>query len=375
MTRIGDRFVTDVVRNLLLILCVFSAPMVQADVEIDELIEQTGVVAGATAMRDFNGWRTPEKILIYGDRFVDPDLEDHVGAVKIVRAASKEEAMLHVADSDAIIGSCASDIIDAAPRASWVQIRAAGADRCMQTDRIVAGEIVLTNMQKMSSPMIGEHAIAMVLALARGLPQFIGRMPSGDWQSWGGEIASKMQSVHGKTLLVAGLGGIGTEAARRGAALGMRVVGTRRSSREGPDFVDYVGLSDELFDLAAEADFIVNALPLTDETEGLFDAKFFAAAKPGAHYISVGRGKTTVTDDLLAALQSGQIGGAGLDVMDPEPLGSDHPLWQMPNVIITPHAASRGADSSRHRALLRENIRRFIAGDALLNVVDPESGY
>ena len=366
---------TDGVKNLLLIVCVFSAPVAQADSEIDDLIVQTGMVAGDTAMRDFEGWRTPKKILVYGDRFIDPDLEDNAGTVKIVRAADKEAAMLHVADADAIIGSCARDIVAAAPRATWVQIRAAGADRCMQTDRIVAGEVVLTNMQKMSSPMIGEHAIAMVLALARSLPQFIGRMPSGDWQSWGGDIGSKMQSVHGKTLLVAGLGGIGTEAARRGAALGMQVVGTRRSSREGPDFVDYVGLSDELFDLAAEADFIINALPLTDETEGLFDAKFFAAAKPGAHYISVGRGKTTVTEDLLAALQSGQIGGAGLDVTDPEPLGPAHPLWQMPNVIITPHTASRGADSTRHRALLRENIRRFIAGDALLNVVDPEFGY
>lgn len=358
-----------------MIVCVFSAPVVQADSEIDDLIAQTGVVAGRTAMRDFDGWRTPKKILIYGNRFVDPDLEDSAESVKIVRAANLEEALLHATDSDAIIGSCARDIVSAAPRATWVQIRAAGADRCIQTDRIVSGEIVLTNMQKMSSPMIGEHAIAMVLALARSLPQFIGHMPSGNWQSWGSDTGSKMQSVQGKTLLVAGLGGIGTETARRGAALGMRVVGTRRSSREGPDFVDYVGLSDELFDLAAKADFIVNALPLTDETEGLFDAKFFAAAKTGAHYISVGRGKTTVTDDLLAALQSGQIGGAGLDVTDPEPLGPDHPLWQMPNVIITPHTASKGADSSRHRALLRENIRRFIAGDALLNVVDPESGY
>jgi phosphoglycerate dehydrogenase-like enzyme len=184
-----------------------------------------------------------------------------------------------------------------------------------------------------------------------------------------------MLSVAGRTMLVIGLGGIGTEAARRAAALDMRVIGTRRSSREGPDFVEYVGLSDELFELAAEADFIVNALPLTTETTGLLDADFFSAAKRGAFLVNVGRGRTVVTDDLVAALESGQIAGAALDVTDPEPLPADHPLWQMDNVIITPHVASRDSNRARHMILFKENLRRFVAGDALLNVVDPELGY
>jgi phosphoglycerate dehydrogenase-like enzyme len=184
-----------------------------------------------------------------------------------------------------------------------------------------------------------------------------------------------MQSIAGKTMLVVGLGGIGTEVARRAAALDMRVIGTRRSSREGPEFVDYVGLSDELLELAAEADFIANTLPLTAETTGLLDEKFFNAAKRGAILLNVGRGRTVVTDDLVAALESGQIGGAGLDVTDPEPLPADHPLWQMDNVLITPHVAGRGGARVRHGILLKENLRRFAAGEALLNVVDPELGY
>jgi len=155
----------------------------------------------------------------------------------------------------------------------------------------------------------------------------------------------------------------------------MRVVGTRRSSREGPAFVDYVGLSDELFELAADADFIVNALPLTPETRGLFDAAFFEAARDGAYFVSIGRGASTVTDDLLAALESGAIAGAGLDVTDPEPLPGDHPLWQVENVIITPHIGGAGGNFDRHLVLLRENLRRFIAGDALYNMVDPAKGY
>ena len=189
------------------------------------------------------------------------------------------------------------------------------------------------------------------------------------------ETTAKMQSIAGKTMLVVGLGGIGTEVARRAAALDMRVIGTRRSSREGPDFVDYVGLSDELFELAGEADFVVITVPLTTETEGLFNKDFFSATKRGAHIVNVGRGKTVVTDDLVAALKSGQIAGAALDVTDPEPLPSDHPLWQMENVVITPHVSWGGGNSIRQGILLEENLRRFAAGDALLNVVDPELGY
>jgi len=114
---------------------------------------------------------------------------------------------------------------------------------------------------------------------------------------------------------------------------------------------------------------------LTAETDGLLDKDFFNATKRGAHLINVGRGRTIVTDDLIAALESGQISGAGLDVTDPEPLPSDHPLWQFDNVLITPHVAGRGGNRVRHTILLKENLRRFAAGDALLNVVDPAIGY
>lgn len=152
---------------VLLVPCMVCNSLAQAESDIDVLIEQTGIVAGALAMRDRPGWRTPQKILIYRGWYVDLDLQSVAPSVEIVRAANREEALRHVADADAIIGSCANDIVSAAPRISWVQISGAGADRCMQTDRIVTGDVVLTNMQKMSAPMIGEHAIAMVLALAQ----------------------------------------------------------------------------------------------------------------------------------------------------------------------------------------------------------------
>ena len=350
------------------------AQSVAAQSAIEQLIEQTGIEPGPVASRDFPGWRGVQKIVVRDIAGLYSDVENMGLGVELVRVSSEREAIANAAGADAIVGFCSERILSAASDAIWIQVFGAGVERCLANDRVRRGEVLLTNMQKMSSPVIGEHVTAMVLSLARGLIPFSKAMPDGEWLRRS-PIVDGMQSIAGKTVLVVGLGGIGTEAARRVAALDMRVIGTRRSSREGPEFVEYVGLSHELHQLAAQADFIINALPHTDETEGTFNAEFFEAAKRGAHFINVGRGKTVVTADLVAALKSGQLAGAALDVTDPEPLPSDHPLWQMDNVIITPHVSSRGGNRVRHNTLARENLRRFVAGDALLNVVDPELGY
>jgi len=352
----------------------FGAGGVCAQSAIEQLIEQTGVKAADVALRDLPGWREPRKIVVRDIGLTLDEMQQVLPGVEIVIVRSQAEATARAAGADAVIGYCGAALMAAAGDAIWVQVYSAGVERCMANERIANESVVLTNMQKMASPVIAEHVTAMILSLARGLPQYSKGMVEGEWLDES-PIAYGMQSIAGKTVLVAGLGGIGTEVARRAAALGMRVVGTRRSSREGPDFVEYVGLSDELFELAGGADFIVNALPLTSETTGLFDATFFAAAKHGAHFINVGRGRSVVTADLVAALESGQIAGAALDVTEPEPLPSDHALWQLDNVIITPHVASNGGNRIRHGILLMENLKRFGAGDALLNVVDPKLGY
>ena len=345
-----------------------------AEVRVENLIEDAGLREGPVAMRDVRGWSPPGKVVIIEGAGLTAELRAAFPGIEIVGAGSDAEALAAVADADALIGFCSDDLVDAGGDLVWVQIFSAGAEHCVPVERIASGDVILTNMQKMSSPVLGEHAVAMMMALTRGLVQYGKLMPSGEWNR-GLVDEFGVTSVNGRTMLVAGLGGIGTAAARRAAGLGMRVVATRASSREGPDFVEYVGLSDELFELAAGADVIVNALPLTPETEDLFDAAFFDAAKRGHYFINVGRGGSVVTADLVAALEDGRVAGAGLDVTDPEPLPADHPLWKMDNVIITPHMAGFGSDSERHAVLLRENIRRFIAGDALLNVVDPEKGY
>jgi phosphoglycerate dehydrogenase-like enzyme len=365
---------TNLLRALIVLSGLGLAVAAVAQSDISELTEQTGIEAGGVALRDMPGWRAPSKIVVRDIGISPNEIQGLMPGVEVIAARNEADAIANAEGADAIIGWCSERVISAATDAIWAQIFSAGAERCMSTARIKNGSVVLTNMQKMSSPVIAEHVIALTLGLARQLPHYAGNMTSGEWRRSSG-ITGGMQSVAGKTMLVVGLGGIGTEVARRAAALDMRVIGTRRSSREGPEFVEYVGLSNELLELAATADFIVVTLPLTAETTGLLDGEFFKAVKRGAVLINVGRGGTIVTDDLVAALESGQIAGAGLDVTDPEPLPADHPLWQMDNVLITPHVAGRGGNRVRHAILLKENLRRFAAGDALLNVVDPELGY
>lgn len=350
----------------------FASLSLSAEYTIENLIQETGVRAGPTAMRDQARWDASRSIIIRDIGIDLPDFDDP----NIVVVDSLDDALASAGEAGAIIGYCDAELLAAAPHVSWVQIYSAGAEHCFPSEKVTSGDITLTNMQKMSSAVIAEHAIAMLLSLTRNLPMYIDGKAQGDWKATSA-FTDRMTTVSGKTMLVIGLGGIGTEIARRGHALGMRVVATRNSSREGPDFVDYVGLADEMVELAKEADVIVNALPLTPATQGLLDEAFFTAATQDGSpfFINVGRGATVVTDALLVALQSGKLAGAGLDVTDPEPLPADHPLWHEDNVIITPHVSAWGGDFFRYRILTLENLRRYQAGDALLNVVDPDKGY
>ena len=351
---------------LCLTLTITSVCWAQDDWTVEDFMAETGVREGPVPSRELPGWHPDPTIMLRTDPADAESLAREFPDTRFIVEGAE--------DAHVIVGSCNAESVRTAENLVWVQIFSSGAERCLAVEEIRSGQVLLTNMQKMSSPAIGEHAVAMALSLARGLVRFGKVMPEGKWRREMNRDPD-MFSVSGKTMLVVGLGGIGTAAAKRANALGMRVIATRNSSREGPAFVDYVGLSDELPELMGKADIIINALPLTSSTTGLFDKSLFAQAKPGAYFINVGRGKTVQTDALVEALESGQLAGAGLDVTDPEPLPSEHPLWQMPNVIITPHVSWAGADRRLHSMLLRENIRRYLAGEALLNVVDPERGY
>jgi phosphoglycerate dehydrogenase-like enzyme len=359
----------------------FTAPPAPA---ANALIEELGLTESSTPISKHPKWK-PERIIVMlmpkmgtAGAEIETQFKQAAGDVELVfvGADSSKLTPQALAGADAVIGMCTTQVLKSADAGLlWIHNFFVGMDYCTGASETQLRDVVFTNNKRLSGPAIAEHAIAMLLAITHNLPAYSQAQRKGKWQM---ELARDVTfgELKGKTMLVIGLGGIGTEIARRAHGLGMRVIATRSSSREGPEFVEHVGLSDELLKLAADADVIANALPLTPQTTGIINKAFFDAAKPGAIYLSVGRGKTTVTADLVAALQSGKLFGAGLDVTDPEPLPKDSPLWHLPNVIITPHVSAAGADSPQRTMIIAvENLRRYVAGEPLLNVVDMRKGY
>ena len=343
------------------------------------LIDELGLEESITAVREQPFWRKPKKIhiVVRGSNDAEramqmKEAQAAVGDVELVQIAYPIPDDV-IEDAEVLIARCTPRIIREADNLRWLQDSRHGVNSCMIPE-IQDKPFILTNAQHSSGPPMADHVIAMMTMLTRGLHNFYRVQPQGVWKER--PIEFPMLELSDKTILIVGLGGVGVEVARRAQGLGMRVIGTRRSSREGPEFVEYVGLPDELYELAGRADVIVNALPLTSETRGLFDTTFFDAAKPGAYFISVGRGASTVTADLVAALKDGRLTAAGLDVTDPEPLPAGHELWSLPNVIITPHVSAT-TDQGRWRrwTITLENLRRYVNGDKRLNVVDVEQGY
>lgn len=360
------------------LLCLAAGPLSAAaapDPRAVELIERLELREHAVASRDLPGWQPPQRIVV-PPRMAPTMLDALRAAAPGVEVSALAEAGpardQQLAGAQVVFGLCDQDTLAAAPSLHWIQTLNVGVENCVSVPGLRERGIVLSNMQRTSAPPIAEHAIAMMMSLARGLPRYAVHQQAQQWQ----DEREHMREIGGKTLLVVGLGGIGTEVARRGHGLGMRVIATRNSSREGPAFVEKVGLSSELLALAAEADVVISAVPLTPDTTDMFDKAFFDAMKPGGYFINMGRGRSAVTDDLVAALRSGQLAGAGLDVTEPEPLPAGHALWSLPNVIISPHVSS-GSDvqMQRFELLLVENLRRYAAGEPLLNVVDIERGY
>jgi phosphoglycerate dehydrogenase-like enzyme len=344
-----------------------------------ELIERFELRESATPVRERPGWAPPTRIAVADVAAADflrkiaPDAEI-VGVPGLRNFSAMVDA---VEGADVLIGLCSPEIVERGKDLRWIQLLNAGAETCTSVPEVAERGILVTNLQRIQGPHMAEHAIAMMLALARGLAHFSPQQHAGAWTLGLRELGDlQLLEVEQKTLLVVGLGGIGTEVAKRAAGLGMRVQATRNTRREGPAYVEYVGLPHELLELAANADVVVNSTPLTAETRGMFDAEFFRAMKETAYFINIGRGESVVTDDLVAALRTGAIAGAGLDVTDPEPLPPGHPLWSMTNVILTPHiATSSDFRDQRTVTLVAENLRRYLRGDRMLSVVDLEQGY
>jgi phosphoglycerate dehydrogenase-like enzyme len=357
-----------------------------ADPRAVALIQELAFPEAPKALREQAGWKKPKRIVLSASGPFNPTDPETLAAwkavspgVELVVVRGVDEMIAQAANADALLGVdnlvCDDRVLTAARRVKWIGIYSAGVESCLGKQGLDRAGLTVTNMRAVAGPVMAEHSIALVFALSRSLHTSVGRQARGE--GWGSSFAgSEPQALTGKTMLVAGLGGIGMEVARRAHALGMNVIATRNSSRDKPDFVSYVGLSDELPELIGRADVVVAALPLVPATTNLFNAGLFGRMKKSAYFINVGRGGSVVTDDLVAALNNGTIAGAGLDVTEPEPLPREHPLWKAKNIIITPHMSARSdLGQASREVLLREMVRRFVAGDKLLSVVDFKKGY
>jgi phosphoglycerate dehydrogenase-like enzyme len=326
--------------------------------------------------------------------------------MSVVNAQSDAEARAAIADADAFFGKLTPELLAAARRLRWVQAPTASLEHYMFPE-LVEHPCVLTNMRGLYSDVIADHVFGYVLCFARNFHHYIRNQLDARWAPVGGKPEG---SVHGgrtgrgrpedppgkaeasgfvtgpahvsavdrshmhlgdATLGVVGLGQIGSEIARRGLAFGMRVLAVDPVQTAAPPGMAAPWRLDRLPDLLGESDFVVIAAPHTPETVKLFRRAQLRQMKPTAYLINIGRGAIVDLGDLVAALRAAEIGGAGLDVYETEPLPPDHPLWAMPNVILTPHVAGNSPRiAERHLAVLLENVRRFARGEPLATLVD-----
>lgn len=278
-----------------------------------------------------------------------------------------------VARADAAYGWVPPEALPAAKNLRWLQSPFAAPFPGYYYRELIEHPVVVTNARGIYSDHIAHHILMFMLALSRGLPYWMEAQRDRRWDQ--GARKHGYVNVVGSTVLINGVGGIGAETARLCDALGARVIGIDpRPEHECPAEIHPPSALDELL---PEADFVVTTAPHTPESEFMWNAERFRRMKRSAYFINIGRGMTARLDDLTAALASGEIAGAGLDVFEIEPLPVDHRLWTLENVLLTPHVAVADAEdiAERRYALLADNARRFLAGESLRNVVDKAHWY
>ncbi len=292
----------------------------------------------------------------------------------VLTPENPNEAAAAIAEADGAFGSPSPALLKAARRLRWLQAPAAAPPAGFYFPELVAHPVVVTNMREIYNDHIGAHIMAYVLAFARGFHEYLPLQLKREWKPR--PLDTGVVDLPSSTLLIAGLGGIGAEAARLAAAFGMTVIATDARRADIPPGVAELHPAAALDTLLPRADFVVLTIPHTPATEGLMDRARFRRMKAGAFFINIGRGMTTRLDDLVAALNAGEIAGAALDVFEQEPLPAEHPLWTLPNVLITPHTAGFGPhlDERRYDIILA-NARAMLAGRPLRNVVDKANWF
>lgn len=311
-------------------------------------------------------WITQERYDAAAGR--QPSIARHIDASIGWDLEGLEEA---VAAADVLVGwrFPLGEFESRAPNVRWIHLIGAGVDHVMPLSWLPDG-VILTNNKGVHEPKAAEFATMAILMLNNLMPFYVTNMRAARWE----KIFTPL--VTNKTLVVFGVGKMGGAAARSAKRLGMRVLGVRRSGKRHR-YVDEMVKVEELGKVLPRADVLVVCAPLTSETHGLIGRAQLDQLKPGAGVINMGRGPVVDYDALIDKLRSGELSGAILDVFDTEPLSEDSPLWHAPNVIITPHVSSDDPENYAARSLdlIFENVRRYLAGRPLRNVVDRTLGY
>jgi phosphoglycerate dehydrogenase-like enzyme len=302
-------------------------------------------------------------------------LVDAVPEARIIVAEDADTAAREIFDAEAAFGCLGNELLQKAKKLRWLQAPQAAPPAGYYYPGLIAHPVVVTNFREIFNDHISAHILAFVLAFARGLHVFIPQQLRREWKKSADEHGDVIHLPEA-TALIVGAGGIGAETARLLAAFGVTVLATDARRTTAPEGVAELHRAEALDELLSRADFVILTVPHTPSTEGFFNRGRFQRMKRTAFFINIGRGMTTKLDDLVAALKGGEIAGAALDVYEQEPLPSEHPLWTLPNVLLTPHMAGHGPYLNERRfQIVMDNCRAFATGAALRNVVDKSSWF
>ena len=304
-------------------------------------------------------------------------LQQDFPEVNVVHLPDYKRVDQEIVDAEIVIAwSVRPQQIATAKKLRWIHSPAAAVHQLIFPE-LVNSEIVLTNAREVHGPVVAEHVIALIFALAKKIP---GSVRLQEKHVWGQQILwdelPRVREVAGATVGMVGLGSIGRPVVKSAKALGMRVIAVREHPEKGSEGADAVVGPAQIDEVFRQADYIVLAAPVTDSTKAIANAERLALMKLGACLINVGRGPLVDETALAAALLEKKIGGAALDVFPKEPLAADSPLWDVSNLLITPHTAALTDKLwERHYALFSGNLRRYLNGEPLLAVVDKRKGY
>lgn len=294
--------------------------------------------------------------------------------LELVKVETPEELAKEIADAEVYYGFPNADLLDQAKALRWIQAPSAGVNFLQHLPQLVESDIVLTNTRGAHGPSIGEHTFALLFALTRHIPESVVAQREHRW-AWT-DLYRTSHEIWGRTIGIIGYGAIGRSVAQRARGFDMEVLAVDPHPETGAPNVHETWEMDRLPELLKRSDVVVVSAPLTAESYHLLDADALALMKPDAYLIVVSRGGIVDEDALAAALKAGKLGGAGLDVTEVEPLAPESPLWDAPNVVITPHTAGDSTEKElRCIDILRENLRRYAHGETLLNLVDKKRGY